>query len=262
MSALSKKVSSVPKLSARLKCSKRPDQPDHSERTRKRSPPSPADALFAHPGKKEDSARPIPATPIRLRCSGRRKRHRSIGNPERPGEARRRRATGDHRDEGPKRQEGTFKIKRNTIIGWMRLEGQLADFSKDRKNLAVTWVRASSCRLVQRFGSFLEERAGPEKDGRRPPSGRGRVRPPEKPSPKARINPGSEHRPHRPSGGKKPEEGNRQPGEKGGFETIALAGLQRSRITPVNKPEDLDGFRLRIHDPVLKNPEPFIKRVF
>jgi hypothetical protein len=54
----------------------------------------------------------------------------------------------------------------------------------------------------------------------------------------------------KPSGGKNLGEGDREPREQGRFERIPLAIFMWSRIMPRGKPEDLDGFRLRIHDPV------------
>ena len=64
------------------------------------------------------------------------------------------------------------------------------------------------------------------------------------------------------SGGKYFGEGNRQPGEKGRFEKIALAVFERVRITPGGKSEELDGFRLRIDDPVFGNAEPLVEGMF
>ncbi len=68
--------------------------------------------------------------------------------------------------------------------------------------------------------------------------------------------------PNWPSGGKHLGEGYRQPGKKGRIDPVRKPEFQADSIVSVGKTEDLDGFRLRIHDPVLANPEPLVDGMF
>ena len=51
----------------------------------------------------------------------------------------------------------------------------------------------------------------------------------------------------------------RQTVQEGGVQGVVLAKFQTGRVASVGQAEDLDGFRLRIHDPVFGNPEPLVE---
>ena len=99
----------------------------------------------------------------------------------------------------------------------------------------------------------------PEGPGRRPVWSENRSEGFERPSPHSQVEGGPQNAKKEPSGGKHLGEGNRQPRKKGRLDPVLMPEFQGGRIVSVDKTENLDGFLLRIDNPVLVNPEPFVK---